>query len=79
MPITIQSVLQKEKMMKNLSLAFAILAGFSSFGLTGCGGGGGENTVVQPAAPDVEMTPEEKAAFDAEKMKAYQEFQKSSN
>ena len=65
--------------MKNLSLMFAILAGFSFVGLPGCGGGGGENSVVQPAAPDVEMTPEEKAAFEAEKMKAYQEFNKNGN
>ena len=46
--------------------------------LPGCGSGG-PNTVVAPAAPEPEMTEEEKKAFEAQKMKENQEFLKQSN
>lgn len=63
--------------MKDFSLRLALLAGLLMTGTLGCGDGGG-NKVIEPTASQAEMTEAEKKAFDAEKMKAYQEYMKTS-
>jgi len=62
--------------MKDFSLRLAFLAGLFMTGIPGCGDSG--NKVIESTAPQVEMTAAEQKAFDAEKMKAYQEYMKKS-
>jgi len=64
--------------MRIFSLFLVLFVSTSAMVLPGCGSGG-PNTVVAPAAPEPEMTEEEKKAFEAQKMKENQEFMKQSN
>ncbi len=50
--------------MKKFALAFCAVLSLSVLGLTGCGGGGGENTVVDSTDTVSEMAPEEQASYE---------------
>lgn len=53
--------------MKNLYLGLALIMGLFTFGLSGCGGTT-ETTVVEPDQPEVGLTAEEQAEYEAEMM-----------
>ena len=55
--------------MKKFTLTLVAALSLSVFGLTGCGGGSGENAVVEAAAPDVNQLPADQQAKYEEAMK----------
>jgi hypothetical protein len=51
--------------MKKLALVFVAACSLSVFGLTGCGGGTEENTVIQGTVSEPELSEAEQAEMDA--------------